>query len=227
MSGRCRQKRRYRRSYDLAQGPPAARGVGPQLREDVARNPQRNGHRGLGDRRRRHARPPEPPRGSDRLAAAIGQNRATKRQPLPPCWSPARATPAPPSPARLFAPVSIASCDIIVLLLATQIKYKSGTPVQNGPVKAEVTFFVQGVSTPPCGVPRLFLLPPSIRRLPSPSRSSIGAFSHSLISRSTAPSATRRATDLRRSSCGIESNEPDKTASTTSVKPRHKGRSPS
>src|SRR5260370_41945750 len=153
MSGRCRQKRRYRRSYDLAQGPPAARGVGPQLREDVARNPQRNGHRGLGDRRRRHARPPEPPRGSDRLAAAIGQNRATKRQPLPPCWSPARATPAPPSPARLFAPVSIASCGIIVLLLATQIKYKSGTPIQDGPVKAEVTFCVQGVSGPPCGVP--------------------------------------------------------------------------
>src|SRR6516164_9417344 len=61
-----------------------------------------------------------------------------------------------------------------------------------------------GLATPPCGVPRLFLLPPTICRFPSPSRSSIGAFSHSLISRSTAPSATRRATDLSRSSCRIE-----------------------
>src|SRR5215831_14188533 len=46
-----------------------------------------------------------------------------------------------------------------------------------------------------------------MRRFPSPSRSSIGAFNHSLISRSTCPSAMRRATDLRRSSCGIESKE--------------------
>src|SRR4029077_7061873 len=49
--------------------------------------------------------------------------------------------------------LSIASCDIIVLLLATQIKHKSGTPIHDGPLKAEVTFCVQGVITPPCGVP--------------------------------------------------------------------------
>src|ERR1700730_15046656 len=98
-------------------------------------------------------RPPEPLRDSDRLDAATDKNRATKRQPLPPCWSPARATPAPPSPARLFAPGSIAPYDIIVLRFATQIKHKSGTPIHDGPLKAEVTFCVQGVITPPCGVP--------------------------------------------------------------------------
>src|SRR5437899_8795890 len=100
-------------------------------------------------------RPPEPLRDSDRLDAATDQNRATKPQPLPPCWSPARATPAPPSPARLSAPGSIAPYDIIVLPFATQIKHKSGTPIHDGPLKAEVTFCVQGVATPPCGVPRL------------------------------------------------------------------------
>src|SRR5438874_11992129 len=98
-------------------------------------------------------RPREPLRDSDRLDAATDQNRATKPQPLPPCWSPARATPAPPSPARLSAPGSIAPCDIIVLLLATQIKHKSGTPIHDGPLKPEVTFCVQGVSTAPCPVP--------------------------------------------------------------------------
>src|SRR5438874_1289157 len=93
-------------------------------------------------------RPREPLRDSDRLDAATDQNRATKPQPLPPCWSPARATPAPPSPARLSAPGSIAPCDIIVLLLATQIKHKSGTPIHDGPLKPEVTFCVQGVLSP-------------------------------------------------------------------------------
>jgi hypothetical protein len=39
------------------------------------------------------ARSPGPPRDNDRLDAATGQNRATKRPPPPPCWSPARATP--------------------------------------------------------------------------------------------------------------------------------------
>jgi hypothetical protein len=63
------------------------------------------------------ARSPGPPRDSDRLDAATGQNRATKRPPPPPCWSPARATPAPPSPARHVAPASIAPCDIIYYLL--------------------------------------------------------------------------------------------------------------
>src|SRR3984893_2627782 len=80
------------------------------------------------------ARPPGPLRDSDRLDAATDQNRATKRQPLPPCWSPARATPAPPSPARLSAPGSIAPYDIIVLLFATQIKHKSRTPIHDGPL---------------------------------------------------------------------------------------------
>src|SRR5207245_5583388 len=93
-------------------------------------------------------RPPEPLRDSDRLDAATDQNRATKPQPLPPCWSPARATPAPPSPARLSAPGSIAPYDIIVLPFATQIKHKSGTPIHDGPLKAEVTFCVQGVLSP-------------------------------------------------------------------------------
>src|SRR3984893_6096242 len=93
-------------------------------------------------------RPPEPLRDSDRLDPATDQNRATKRQPLPPCWSPARATPAPPSPARLSAPGSIAPCDIIVLPFATQIKHKCGTPIHDGPLKAEVTFCVQGVLSP-------------------------------------------------------------------------------
>jgi len=37
----------------------------------------------------------------------------------------------------------------------------------------------------------LFLLPPTIRRFPSPSRSSIGAFSHNLISRSTVSSGLK------------------------------------
>ena len=50
--------------------------------------------------------------------------------------------------------------------------------------------------TPPCGVPRVLPLPPVMRRFPSPSRSSTGAFSHSLISRSTCRSTMRRATDL-------------------------------
>ena len=42
-----------------------------------------------------------------------------------------------------------------------------------------------------------------MRRFPLPSRSSIGAFSHSLISRSTSPSAMRRATDFISLLCGF------------------------
>src|ERR1700688_2011704 len=38
-----------------------------------------------------------------------------------------------------------------------------------------------GLATPPCGVPRVFPLPPLMRRVPSASRSSIGALSHILI----------------------------------------------
>src|ERR1700730_16929749 len=116
-------------------------------------------------------RPPEPLRDSDRLDAATDQNRATKPQPLPPCWSPARATPAPPSPARLSAPGSIAPYDIIVLLFATQIKHKSGTPIHDGALKAEVTFCVQGVLAPPRALPqeaaRGVLLSVKNRRFPS------------------------------------------------------------
>jgi hypothetical protein len=36
----------------------------------------------------------------------------------------------------------------MVLLFATQIKHKSGTPIHDGPLKAEVTFCVQGVASP-------------------------------------------------------------------------------
>src|SRR5215813_602583 len=67
-----------------------------------------------------------------------------------------------------------------------------------------------GLATPPCGVPRALLLPPLMRRFPSPSCSSIGALSHSLISRSTWPSTMRRATDLMSSLCGIESKYLDR-----------------
>ena len=52
-----------------------------------------------------------------------------------------------------------------------------------------------GLITPPCGVPCRLPLPPVMRRVPSASRSSTGALSHSLISRSTCRSTMRRATD--------------------------------
>ncbi len=74
-----------------------------------------------------------------------------------------------------------------------------------------------GLTTPPRGVPRLLLLPPLMCRFPSPFRSSTGTCSHSLMSHSTFRSTTRRATDLRRSECGIESKYFDRSASTTSV----------
>ena len=45
----------------------------------------------------------------------------------------------------------------------------------------------RGLTTPPCGVPHLLRLPPVTRRFPSASRSSIGVFSHSLMSCSTSP----------------------------------------
>src|SRR6202049_3806937 len=53
-----------------------------------------------------------------------------------------------------------------------------------------------GLATPPCGVPRVFPLPPLMRRVPSASRSSIGALSHILMRRRTFRSTTRRATDF-------------------------------
>ncbi len=62
----------------------------------------------------------------------------------------------------------------------------------------------KGLATAPGGAPRLLVLPPLMRRVPSPLRSSTGAFSHSLIRCSTCRSTMRRATDLRRSECGIE-----------------------
>src|SRR6185312_1384815 len=76
-----------------------------------------------------------------------------------------------------------------------------------------------GLATPPCGVPRLLPLPPLMRRLPSSSRASTGACSHSLISHSTCRSTIRRATDLSRSACGIVSKYFDRSASITSVAP--------
>src|SRR5436853_6761669 len=76
-----------------------------------------------------------------------------------------------------------------------------------------------GLATPPCGVPLVLLLPPTMRRVPSPSFSSIGAFSHSLMSRSTCRSTILRATDLMRSQCGIESKE----AATHYPSPRSSG----
>jgi hypothetical protein len=42
---------------------------------------------------------------------------------------------------------------MVVLPFATQIKHKSRTPTQDRSLKAEVTFCVQGVIGPPCGVP--------------------------------------------------------------------------
>src|ERR1700688_3320711 len=44
-----------------------------------------------------------------------------------------------------------------------------------------------GLATPPCGVPRVFPLPPLMRRVPSASRSSIGALSHILGHRTVQP----------------------------------------
>src|SRR5271163_4149294 len=64
-----------------------------------------------------------------------------------------------------------------------------------------------GLATPPCGVPRMFPLPPLMRRVPSASRSSIGALSHILMRRRTFRSTTRRATDFISSECGIVSKE--------------------
>src|SRR3954464_8491391 len=64
---------------------------------------------------------------------------------------------------------------------------------------------VGGLTTPPCGVPRVLPLPPLMRRVPLLSRSSTGALSHSLISHSTCRSTIRRATDCISSRCGIVS----------------------
>jgi len=73
--------------------------------------------------------------------------------------------------------------------------------------------------TPPCGVPCLLALPPSMRLLPSPSVVSTGALSHCLISRSMSPSTMRRAIDCISSSCGMVSKDLLRSASTTSVWP--------
>src|SRR5215471_15167955 len=69
-----------------------------------------------------------------------------------------------------------------------------------------------GLATPPCGVPRVFRLPPLMRRVSFASRSSIGALSHILMRRRTFRSTTRRATDLINSECGIVSKYLDKSA---------------
>src|SRR4051794_7168731 len=60
-----------------------------------------------------------------------------------------------------------------------------------------------------------------MRRFPSPSRSSTGARSHSLMSHSTCRSTTRRATAFSSSACGIASKYFDRSASTTLDYPHH------
>jgi len=62
-----------------------------------------------------------------------------------------------------------------------------------------------GLTTPPCGTPRLTDLPPSMRRAPFPSVVSTGDCSQSLINRSMSLSTMRRATDRIRSAWGMVS----------------------
>ena len=71
-------------------------------------------------------------------------------------------------------------------------------------------------------VPGALLLPPLMPRFPFSSRSSTGAFSHSLMSHSTCRSTIRSTTNLRTSECGIVSKYSDRSASTTSVCPAEK-----
>src|SRR5215831_8618188 len=158
-----------------------------------------------------------PVRDSDRLDVATNQIRATTPRPPPPCQLRPPATALPLSVGRPFAFAWNESYDTAVLPFASQINCIPPAKANNCSFKMEVIFCVQGAATPPCGVPRLLCLPPVSRRLPSPSRSSTGALSHSLISHSTCRSTTRRATVLRRSECGMLSKYFDKSASTTSV----------
>jgi hypothetical protein len=65
-----------------------------------------------------------------------------------------------------------------VLPFATQIKYKSGTPTLDDPLKTEVIFCVQGAITPPCGVP-------AVRGTTLPSSICTGAFSQRSMYSST------------------------------------------
>src|SRR5206468_7399613 len=82
-------------------------------------------------------------------------------------------------------------------------KSTSPLPVPDGSLKLEVTFCVQGVATPPCGVPRVAFFPPLHRRCPRSSVSSTGAFSHILTRCSIFPSLIRRATHVISAECGI------------------------
>jgi hypothetical protein len=94
------------------------------------------------------ARPLAPVRGSDRLAAAISQRRATTPWPPPPCRSRPRANAAPLSVVRPFALASNESSDIGVLPFASQINHAPPSPARNRPLEAEVIFCVQGAISP-------------------------------------------------------------------------------
>src|SRR5439155_26072512 len=59
------------------------------------------------------------------------------------------------SVAELFPLWSNASCTINILPLKTKIKQRvPGLPSRYCSFKLEITFWVRGVTTPPCGVPR-------------------------------------------------------------------------
>src|SRR6202035_6671 len=147
MSTRGRQKRRYGASYDLAHGQPADRGVSPQLPYNVARDLEGDRHRGFGDHRWR----------GDRLSLfeiAIG---LTPRQTKIARQSDSRFHHAgPPREQVLRRPHPLGSLRMGRSRHMTSSYYslrrksstKSGTPIHDSPLKAEVTFCVQGVLSP-------------------------------------------------------------------------------
>src|SRR6266478_7585860 len=95
-----------------------------------------------------------PARGSDRLAVATSQTRATTPWPPPACRSRPQAIAAPLSVVAPFARASNESSDTDVLPFASQINYRPPTPAHNRALKAEVIFCVQGAMGEPCGMPR-------------------------------------------------------------------------
>src|SRR5262245_60096455 len=158
-------------------------------------------------------------RGSDRPGVATTQTRVRAAVPRPQPRSADREGDRRRSSGGLCGPSSLAPRDINIVLLTTQIKHWLLTPPSDRTFKLEVTFWVRGVATPPCGVPRVTFFPPLIRRCPLASVSSTAAFSHILIRRSIFPSLTRRATHVISSECGIVSKYFDTSASTISVCP--------
>src|SRR5215469_9464106 len=100
-----------------------------------------------------HGRSPAPPEGSGMLGVGTGEIGGSATPPLLPCRSHASANCAPRSAARPSAHRLIAPCDISVLPFASQVKNRTGPPPLDRTLKSEVTFCVQGVTTPPCGVP--------------------------------------------------------------------------